>query len=360
MIAFSKLLVASFKLFLRDKTALFFTFAFPVLFMVIFGFVFSGDNDVSYEIALVNRSDSEAGEIIAHALYQVPIFQVIEGEIDSSLDELKTGDIQAVVLIPESLQSGDGHIEPADIVVYHDMAKTTSSQVISSVLGELVHQVNSQLTQEPILIQLKQEGIQSKELRGIDYLVPGVLAMSALFLGLFGALPLVEWRDKQVLKRFGATPISRATIISSQVIYRLVLAVVQTLVIIAIAYFVFDVEVVGSWLVLLCLIIEGTLTFICIGYLAVARAKTVEGAMPIVQLIQFPMLFLSGIFFPIDFMPDFMRPIVSAMPLTYLGDALRQIMVAATPEHPLIIDVAVLAGWLVVCLVLTIRLFRWE
>ena len=108
------------------------------------------------------------------------------------------------------------------------------------------------------------------------------------------------------------------------------------------------------------LVLLGALTFISIGYLAVSRARTTEGAMPIIQLIQFPMLFLSGIFFPIDFMPDFIRPVIQAMPLTYLGDAFRQVMVQATPLHPLWLDATVLAGWLVVSMALSIRFFRWE
>ena len=82
--------------------------------------------------------------------------------------------------------------------------------------------------------------------------------------------------------------------------------------------------------------------------------------MPIIQIIQFPMLFLSGIFFPIEFMPDFMRPIIAIIPLTYLGDAFRQVMVDATPLYPLSLDIAVLGAWLVVCMILAIKLFRWE
>lgn len=360
MRAFGTLLVASFKMFLRDRMAFVMTFAFPVIFIIVFGFAFGGANDISYDIALVNNDSSEAGATIASALDQVPIFEVREAELDSSLEELKSGNVQAVILIPEDIPSVTSNGEPADITIYYDSSNTISSQIILSVLGELVHQVNRQLTEEPILIQLKQESIQSKQLRQIDWMVPGILAMSVLMLGLFGSVTLVEWRFNQILKRFNATPISRVTIISTQVVYRLVLVVIQTSIIIAIAYFVFNVEVVGSWLVLFGLVILGTLTFICLGYLAVARARTVEAAMPIVQLMQFPMLFLSGIFFPVDMMPDFMRPIVAAMPLTYLGDALRQTMVGATPQQPLIVNVAVLGGWLVVSLVLAIRLFRWE
>ena len=264
------------------------------------------------------------------------------------------------MLIPSDLSVTIGQGQTADITVYYDPAQTNSSQVILSVLGELINQVNRQITQEPVLIQLAEESIQIKDLRIIDVMVPGILAMAVLFLGLFGSLSMVEWREKQVLKRFGATPLRRSTLVLGQVLYRLVLALVQTFIIIIVARFAFNVPMVGNWLLLLGLVLLGALSFISLGYLAVARARSVEGAMPIIQLIQFPMLFLSGIFFPLEFMPDFMRPIVTAMPLTYLGDAFRQIMVDATPLYPMTIDVAVLGGWLVVCMALTIWLFKWE
>jgi len=81
---------------------------------------------------------------------------------------------------------------------------------------------------------------------------------------------------------------------------------------------------------------------------------------PILMAVQFPMMFLSGIFFPVEFMPDFMRPIMAAMPLTYLGDSLRQIMVESSALHSHLTNIAVLGGWLLVCLTAAVRLFRWE
>lgn len=357
---FYKLLVANFRQFFRDKTTMFFTFAFPVLFMLIFGLVFSGEGDISYNIGLVREDNSAAGAAIAEAISQVPIFEITEGELDEMLEQFEEGEFNGVILIPEDIESRISRGEPTDITVYHDPAQTTSSQVILSVMGEVINITNRQLTGEPVLLRLAEESIQSNELGYIDFLVPGILTMAILFLGLFGALPMVEWREKQVLKRFGATPVSRLHIISSQITYRLVLAVIQTLIIIAVAYFIFNVQMVGNWLLLFGLVVLGALTLISIGYLAVARARTVEGAMPLIQLIQFPMLFLSGIFFPIDFMPDFMRPLVSAIPLTYLADALRQVMVGSTPVYSITTDIAVLVGWLVVTMALSVKFFRWE
>jgi ABC-2 type transport system permease protein len=361
MRAFYKLLIASFKQFFRDRTALFFTFAFPLLFMLIFGLVFSNEDDVSYDIGLVNSGGSSAAAAgISQALSQIPIFSINEGELADKLAELENGDLRAVVVIPADIESSIASGKTADITVYYDPSQSTSVQIILPVLTQTINEINRQLTQQPVLLKLSEQSIQSRHLRAIDYLVPGILAMAILFLALFGGLPLVQWREKQVLKRFSAAPLRRSTLIISQVAYRLVLAVMQTIIIVVIAYFVFNVQVIGSWLMLFAIVFLGTLTFVSLGYLAISRARTTEGAMPIIQLIQFPMLFLSGIFFQVEFLPDFMRPIVTAMPLTYLGDALRQIMVGATPLYPLSTDAAVLAGWLVVCMVLAIRLFRWE
>jgi ABC-2 type transport system permease protein len=357
---FYKLTLASFKQFTRDKTALFFTFAFPLLFMLIFGLVFSNEGDVNYDIGLVKGDNSPTAAGISQALGQIPIFSISEGNLDDKLRELKDGDLRAVVVIPVAIEASIGTGQTANITVYYDPAQSSSVQIILPVLREAINRINRQLTNQPVLLQLAEESIQAKNLRAIDYLVPGILAMSILFLALFGGLPLVQWREKQVLKRFGATPLRRSTLISSQVVYRLILALLQTVIIVAIARLVFKVLMVGDWLVLFGVVLIGTLTFVSLGYLAVSRARTTEGAMPIIQLIQFPMLFLSGIFFPIEMLPDFMRPILAAMPLTYLGDALRQIMVGATPLYPMSTDLAVLAAWLVVCLVLSIRLFRWE
>ncbi len=357
---FNKLLIASFKQFFRDRTALFFTFAFPLLFMIIFGIVFSGDNDISYDVGLVNQDNSAIGTTLSESLQKVPIFKISEGTLDKLLAELKKGDLRAVIQVPADVQSTIRGGKTAEIIVYYDPSQTTSSQIILSALDQIISEANNLITRQPVVLELSEQSIQTHNLRNIDYLVPGILAMSILFLGLFGALPMVEWREKQVLKRFGATPLRRSTIVFSQVAYRLILAVIQTLIIISVAYFVFKVEVVGSWALLFGLVILGTLTLVSIGYLAVSRSRTTESAMPIIQLIQFPMLFLSGVFFPVDFMPAFMRPLVDILPLTYLGDAFRQVMVEATPLHSMIVNLVVLTGWFVVSMVLAIRFFRWE
>ena len=156
MRAFYKLLVSDFKQFLRDKTALFFTFAFPVIFIFIFGWAFSGAGDINYKIGLVNNDESPIGENISQVLYEIPIFDISEGEQDSQIEELKQGDTKAVIVIPADLASGVGSGELSEITVFYDPTQTTSSQIIIPVLRQAVDEINRQLTQQPLLLQLSE------------------------------------------------------------------------------------------------------------------------------------------------------------------------------------------------------------
>jgi len=120
------------------------------------------------------------------------------------------------------------------------------------------------------------------------------------------------------------------------------------------------VSIVGSLPLLAGFVLLGALMFVALGYLISGLARTQDSVTGITQLLNFPMMFLSGIFFPVDLVPGWLRPVVSLLPLTYLADALRQVMVGATPAYSLGFDFAVLAGWLLVCALLAVRFFKWE
>ena len=360
MKAARKLLAANFKQFFRDKTAVFFTFAFPLIFIVLFGWVFGGTDELTYEIGLVNNDESPVGGQIVEALERVPIFNFTGGTLDETLTSVKDGDLTATIVIPSDIAATIDSGQAANLIIYYDPSQTQTSQIVLPVLQQVIDEINRQITEAPMLITLSEESVLAQNLRFIDFFVPGILAMSVMFSGLFGVIPLIEWREKKVLKRLGVTPLSRTTMIFSMLFFRMVLAVIQAAVLIAVAYFMFDVKILGNWFTLFGLLMLGTLVFIGIGYVVAARVKTVEGATPIINLITFPMMFLSGIFFPIDMMPDFIRPIITALPLTYLADGFRQVMVQSPPLYSMPVDIIVLAAWLVVCMIISIKFFRWE
>ena len=202
--------------------------------------------------------------------------------------------------------------------------------------------------------------LQSTNISTVAYLVPSILAMALMQLGVFAAIPLVQQREKGILKRLGATPLARWKLVGSNVLMRLMVAIVDAVVILGIGLVFFNVQIVGNLLAAAGLVLLGAGAFLAIGFALASFLKTEEQATGVVQVVQMPMMFLSGIFFSFDFLPGFLQTVARFMPLTYLGDALRQVMVNGTQVAPLGVDVAILTGWLVVCLGIAARSFRWE
>ena len=232
---------------------------------------------------------------------------------------------------------------------------------LSSILNQVLAEFETGTGGAQRRLVLAQEPIQARRLRTIDYMLPGVLAMTIMQLGLFGvAAHLLSLRERKVLRRLWATPVPRATFVSAQITQRVLLALLQAAIILTLGHLVFSVPILGSRLVLLGVLILGALTFVALGYFLAAMARTQESGIAFLQAVNFPMMFLSGIFWPVEWMPGFLKPVVWALPLTYLGDALRQTMVQASPLVPLWVDLAVLGGWLAVMAALAVRFFRWE
>ena len=220
--------------------------------------------------------------------------------------------------------------------------------------------VNQAASGRPPAVTFTNKAIQTQDLTFISYLVPSILGMSLMQLGIFSAIPLVADREKHILKRLQATPLRRWQLVGSNVLMRLLISVVQTAIIVGVGAGVFKVQIAGNWLLIGGLVVLGSMTFIALGYVIASFAKTEEAANGMTSVVQFPLMFLSGTFFPIDAMPDALRTVARAMPLTYLGDALRQVMVGGTPFSPLWVCFVVLVGWLAVCFGIAARFFRWQ
>lgn len=190
--------------------------------------------------------------------------------------------------------------------------------------------------------------------------VPGMLGLALLWLGVFGvAPPLVQQREQQVLRRIGVTPVSRATFLGAQLAWRLTTGLIQAAVLIAYGVVAYHMAIVSPLLTLAAAVL-GAATLVAIGLLLASLARTNESVVALGQLVQFPMMFLSGILFPLAMLPSFLQPVARAMPLTYLGDALRQTMLGAPPLFPLWLDFSVLGGCLLVIGGVSLRIFRWE
>jgi ABC-2 type transport system permease protein len=141
---------------------------------------------------------------------------------------------------------------------------------------------------------------------------------------------------------------------------RILIAFTQAIIIVAVGSLLFGVEVVGSLILVAAFVTLGAMAFLALGYVIASFAKTEDSANGMTSMIQFPMMFLSGAFFQIDQMPQFLQVVARIIPLTYLADALRQVMVGGAAFAPLWVCAAVLLGWLVVCFGIAARKFQWQ
>lgn len=372
MRAFIPLYMANVREFVRDRSALFWTAAFPVMFILIFGTIFSGGNDISFSIGLVNE-DGVASERLVESLKEIDVFEITTESRKDELAALEDGDRSAVIVIPQgtgaalgnalaALGDGSGSPGSAQLEVYYDPADQNTSQIVLNIIDKVVAGMNEGITGVAPVLTVETREVTSTDLRSIDYLLPGILAMSLMQLGLFGtAAPLVSLREKGVLRRMGATPLSRTTPLVSQVAFRMTLAFLQTAILIGVGMAAFDVQIeLANLPAIVGTVLFGAGMFITLGYFLSTLANTEEALQGIVALPNFLFMFLSGIFWPVDFMPNWIRPLVDVIPLTYLGDLLRKVMIGAGSYFSAERSLLVLGIWLAVCTVLALRFFKWE
>ena len=360
MNALLTLTVANIRSFVRDRAALFWTLAFPLIFVILFGSIFSGGDSVR-TIGFADEDATPASAQLKAAFAAAPNVELAEGVEADLLERMRKGEVSSVIVVPAGYgETVAAKAAPATLRVYTDPSQSAADGGTRQLVGFVLSQVNQQITGQAPAVVPGFESVQTNDLSFISYLVPSILGMSLMQLGVFSAIPLVADREKLILKRLQATPLRRWQLVGSNVLTRLLIAVFQTVIIIAVGMFLYDVQVAGSWLMIGFLVLLGSLAFIALGYVIASFAPTEEAANGMTSVVQFPLMFLSGTFFPIDAMPDALKMVARAMPLTYLGDALRQTMVDGTPFSPLWICIAVLIGWLVVCFGIAARFFRWQ
>ncbi|MGM0409858.1 MAG: ABC transporter permease [Bacillota bacterium] len=362
MKVFRQIFIANLKEFIRDKSALFWFLAFPVIFIFIFGMVYSGNGEQVFDIGVVKNFENNFAIQITETLESVPNFNIHYGELSEEKSALNSGNRSMVIVIPEIDLAQIREGEESDIKLLYDSSKQQSSQILISVIKQIFNEIERKVTGRPQLFNINTESIQADNLSSFDfnYILPGILAMALMQLGLFGGLQFLSLREQGIIRGLGVTPLPRVTLLGSEILIRVIMALVQTFVIIFFGMTFFDLKVSGNFLYIIAFVILGALTFISLGYMIISFANSPESGERMIQVVQFPMMFLSGIFFPITIMPDYIKPVVKAIPLTYLGDGLRQMMVGVVPEYTMRTNILVLVAWLVITLFITIKFWRWD
>ena len=351
------LTIAALKMFFRNRQAIFWTLFLPLLIMLIFGLLDFGSFS-NVEMGVVDEAKNEVSASLVDTLEESGVLDVTVGSRADELAALEDGDRDVVVVLPPSFgQSGT----VANVQAYYGDASQQEAQVGTSVIGGVLDDMTFRLTETAPLFTFESQVVNSRGLEYVDFLVPGVIAMAIMQMGIFGVtFTLIQYRKEGVLRRLQAAPIRPHHFLVGQVLTRLTLSILQTVVLLGVAILFFDVNVVGNLGVVLLLALLGGTLFISIGFAVSGFAKTEEVGAPVANLIALPMMFLSGVFFPIDNLPDVVAKVAQYFPLTYLADGLREVSVHGAGITEIPWQFLGLGVWIIISFLIATRLFRWE
>ena len=371
MALYIALIVASFKMFYRNRQAVFFTSFFPLVILVIFGLL-NFDKFNKPEVGLVNLGRNEATHDLILGLYggqnNDSVLEISRGNREELLRKLKDGDLDVIFIIPEEF-GVKGRISTVEVV--YDDRREQERDVAIAVLDQSLKQLFISIANVPHDFQMENwfrlavEEISGEGQGYKGFVVAGITAMSIMQLGIFGVVfTIVRYRSQGVLRRLMAAPINPTHFLLSQVFTRLVILIIQTFFMLAVGATLLDVTIgrgeLLAWVTLGAFALMGGALFISIGLAISGMSRTEESAAPLANIVAVPMMFLSGIFFPVDTMPEAVSSVASFLPLTYLADGIRGVAVEGADitegTRPLI----GLGCWLVISFLLATRLFRWE
>jgi len=325
----------------REPEALFWVFVFPILLALALGIAFRTSGPEEISIGVQRGAGAEA---IERALEKAEGFRPALLDPDEARQRLRTGRVALVVIAGEPLTYWYDPTRPESAA-----ARMAVNDALQSDAGRV----------DVVAVDTRE--MNEKGSRYIDFLIPGLLGMNIMGTGMWGiGFYIVTARQKKLLKRLVATPMSRSQFLLGQIFGRMFLLVFEVGVLVAFATLLFDVPLRGSIVTLAFVSVLGAMTFAGFGLLVASRAKTVEGVSGLMNVVMMPLWILSGIFFSTSRFPDAMQPVVQALPLTALNDALREVMLDGASLFSILDEVALTAAWGVAAFVAALMIFRWR
>ena len=339
-----QLTLARFREFYREPEAVFWTFVFPILLAAGLGIAFRSR---PAEVARIGVLASAPGaDTVRAALARDSSLAVEAYDDTAAASALRTGRI-ALLVVPAG---------GAELEFRYDAARPEART--ARLVAERALQLAAGRT-DPLAV--RDALVSEPGSRYIDFVLPGLLAMNLMGGGIWGiGFGIVDARRKKLLKRLTATPMSRAHYLLSFLFMRLAMMVVEVAVVVAFGMAVFGVPLRGSVGAFIAICVAGTLMFGAIGLLIASRARTIEGASGLMNVVMLPMWVGSGVFFSATNFPDAVQPVIQALPLTALVDAMRATMLQGGGIAAVGGEMAIMLGWLALCFTLALRLFRWR
>ena len=347
----------------RDRVAIFFTILFPLIFLVVFG-SFSKSNNVSFHIGLVCQSNSQFARKFVADTKSNKMFKIDNtvNDLAAANAKMSRSEIDATVVLPPGFGDIRNVTPSGQAVIYYNQNNVSAAQTLQAVLQGEFEAINAKLVKQQAPFSVVSKSTNTQGLSKLDYTVSGLIGFSIIGLGIFGPVNYFPLMKRQgVLRRLHITPLRVWQFFVSSVLSNAVIGLFSIAIMIAVASSpLFHFKIIGNYFELAVFITLGILTIFGIGLAIGGWAKNENQAAPLANIIVFPMLFLSGTFFPRFAMPEWLQHVTTFLPLTPIIDGIR--MIATEGKH--LTDIGPQLGliglWAIIIYAIAFRVFRWE
>ncbi|MGC2063120.1 MAG: ABC transporter permease [Thermodesulfovibrionales bacterium] len=352
--------------FYREKTTMFFTFAFPIILILVFGTIFMSQDSMEYRLCVQDLDQTKSSEKSLKTLERDGKFKITR--VDPAVNAaqyVRDSKVNLVLVIPKGYEGSlmqrmmfNDYSSSVTITYIYDPSSSsvqTKMQILNSVLAG----INQGMSGRSPFVRSVSKSILTKKYRFIEFFVPGIIAMSIMTMSLFGTVDSdTELRQKGVIRKLSTTPITRTDWILSNVVYQFILAVISTIAMLLVSYAVFDVSLhIDVWLP--AFILLDVFAFVGTGMILTRFVKEAQSAAAASNAISYPMMFLAGSFFPIELMPGLLQKIAKKLPLYYVNEGLRASMVFEDNIAALR-SAAIIGLYAAVVFILGIMATKWE
>ena len=358
MLAITK---ASFISIFRSPSAVVFSIAFPLIFILVFGFI-GGGSRVSLKISFNKQSDTT--NAIYQALKNVSGITVVREDEKKVQEDLEKGRLDGVVTIQKNQAASPAY---SINIKTSEAVNPQNTKVLESILTSIISGIDKKIYPvTPTIATINQniEQVKGRTYRTIDFILPGQLGFSLLSAGVFGvAFLFFNLRQTLVLKRFFATPISRSYIVLGEGLSRILFQLITSIIILLAGHFIFKFTLVHgviTFLELLVLSFLGLMVFMGFGFIVSGLSVSESSIPPLANLITLPQFLLSGTFFSIEAFPSWLQPICRVLPLTHLNNAMRNVAFEGAHLTDCGTEIGILLLWGAAAYLIAVKVFRWE
>jgi len=351
--------------FFRDKLAVFFGIIFPLIFLFVFGSLNSGNNNVSFKVAVINESGTTFAKDFVKQAEKNSVLKV-NGDVttlDQAKDRMSRSELDAAIVLPKGFgEVKAGQTTPSgEAQVVYTQNNAQSGQALGSILDAQFKQLNGKFVHIETPFSVKTQELNEKSLTAFDYTFAGLLGFALIGMGIFGPVNVFpELKKMGILRRLSTTPLRVWQYFLSTMIGQAIIGLVSLAVMFIVAILVFHLQIVGNYLELVVFLVIGIITILGIGLAIGGWARNERQAAPLSNIVVFPMMFLSGTFFPRYIMPEWLQNVSSVLPLTPVIDGIRLIATEGKHFIDILPQLGLIGIWMVVIYFIAFRVFRWE